>query len=32
VKNIRTQLLDEKQNFEGTKIVAIGDKSRTSLA
>jgi len=32
VKNIRTQLLDGKQNLEGTKILAIGDKSRTGLA
>ncbi|UJR34280.1 hypothetical protein I4U23_021684 [Adineta vaga] len=32
VKNIRTQLNDGKQNVEGTKIVAIGDKSRTGLA
>lgn len=32
VKAIRTQLADEKQNLEGTKVVAIGDKSRTGLA
>jgi F0F1-type ATP synthase gamma subunit len=31
VKNIRTQLTDGKQNLEGTKIVAIGDKSRIVL-
>jgi F-type H+-transporting ATPase subunit gamma len=32
VKNIRAQLVEEKQTSEGTKIVAIGDKSRTGLA
>jgi len=32
VKNIRTQLQDGKQDLEGTKIIAIGDKSRTGLA
>ncbi|CAF1690105.1 unnamed protein product [Adineta ricciae] len=32
VKNIRTQLNDGKQDLEGTKIIAIGDKSRTGLA
>ncbi|CAF4728132.1 unnamed protein product, partial [Rotaria sp. Silwood2] len=32
VKNIRTQLTDEKQNFEGRKIIAIGDKSCTGLS
>jgi len=32
VKNIRTQLQEDKTNLEGTKIVAIGDKSRTGLA
>lgn len=32
VKNIRTQLTDGKQHLEGTKIVAIGDKSRTGIA
>jgi F-type H+-transporting ATPase subunit gamma len=32
IKNIRTQLTDGKQNLEGTKVVAIGDKSRAGLA
>ncbi|CAF0897327.1 unnamed protein product [Rotaria sordida] len=32
VKNIRTQLTDEKENFEGRTIIAIGDKSRTGLS
>lgn len=32
VKSIRQQMNDGKQNVEGTKLLAIGDKSRTSLA
>jgi ATP synthase F1 gamma subunit len=32
IKNIRSQLTDGKQNVEGTKILAIGDKSRAALA
>ena len=32
IKNIRAQLTDGKQDLEGTKIVAIGDKSRAGLA
>ncbi|CAF0764603.1 unnamed protein product [Rotaria sordida] len=32
IKNIRAQLTDPKQNLEGTKVVAIGDKSRAGLA
>jgi F-type H+-transporting ATPase subunit gamma len=32
VKNIRTELQENKQSAEGTKIIAIGDKSRTGLA
>lgn len=32
IKSIRTQLNEEKQNLDGLKIVAIGDKSRTGLA
>jgi F-type H+-transporting ATPase subunit gamma len=32
VKNIRTQLQDGKQNLEGTKVITVGDKSRTGLA
>jgi F-type H+-transporting ATPase subunit gamma len=32
IKNIRNQLQDGKQNLEGTKVIAIGDKSRAGLA
>jgi F-type H+-transporting ATPase subunit gamma len=32
VKNVRIQLTDQKENLEGTKIVAIGDKSRAGLS
>ncbi len=32
VKNIRTELQEDKKSAEGTKIIAIGDKSRTGLA
>ncbi|CAF3701479.1 unnamed protein product [Rotaria sp. Silwood1] len=32
IKNIRTQLNDEKQNLEGTKVITIGDKSRAGIA
>lgn len=32
VKSIRLQLADQKENSENTKVVAIGDKSRTGLA
>jgi len=32
VKNVRQQLNEGKQNAEGAKIVAIGDKSRAMLA
>jgi F-type H+-transporting ATPase subunit gamma len=32
IKNIRTQIVDEKLTSEGTKIIAIGDKSRAGLA
>ncbi|CAF3275919.1 unnamed protein product, partial [Rotaria sp. Silwood2] len=32
VKNIRTPLTDEKQNFEGRKIITIGDKFHTGLS
>jgi F-type H+-transporting ATPase subunit gamma len=32
IKNIRTQLTEEKQKFEGAKVIAIGDKSRAGLA
>jgi F-type H+-transporting ATPase subunit gamma len=32
IKNIRNQLSDGKQDVEGTKVIAIGDKSRAGLA
>lgn len=32
IKSIRTQLNEDKQGSDGTKIVAIGDKSRSGLA
>lgn len=32
IKSIRTQLHEEKQSSDGTKVVAIGDKSRAGLA
>lgn len=32
IKNIRTQLTEDKQNLEGTKVITIGDKSRAGIA
>lgn len=32
IKSIRTQLNEDKQNSEGTKVIAIGDKSRAGFA
>ena len=32
VKSIRTQLVENKENSENTKVLVIGDKSRTGLA
>jgi len=32
IKNIRAQLVEDKQNLEGTKVITIGDKSRAGLA
>ena len=29
MKNIRRQLTEDKQNLEGTRVIAIGEKSRT---